>query len=150
MGYELCSEKHKSLLKKIQNGEVSLLTGAGFSLGAKIKENNILSTNELIDRILLEILECEEDDFKRIKERKSIKQICQLAIDKITEDEFNNKIVRWFSNSIPEEFHKKYSNIMWKEIFTLNIDDVLENVYKETNIELQSYNTRKQPQKNYC
>lgn len=147
MGYELCSEKHKSLLKKIQNGEVSLLTGAGFSLGAKIKENNILSTNELIDRILLEILECEEDDFKRIKERKSIKQICQLAIDKITEDEFNNKIVRWFSNSIPEEFHKKYSNIMWKEIFTLNIDDVLENVYKETNIELQSYNTRKQPQK---
>ncbi|WP_066155511.1 P-loop NTPase [Aliarcobacter cryaerophilus] len=147
MGYKLCFERHKSLLKKIQNGEVTLLTGAGFSLGAKIKENNILSTNELIDKILLEILECEANDFKRIKERKSIKQICQLAIDKITENEFNNIITRWFSNVIPTEFHKKYSTISWKEIFTLNIDDLIENVYKETNFELQVYNTRKQPQK---
>lgn len=41
MSYELCFNKHESLLKKIQNGEVTLFTGAGFSLGGTVKGKNI-------------------------------------------------------------------------------------------------------------
>ncbi len=147
MSYELCFNKHESLLKKIQNGEVTLFTGAGFSLGGTVKGKNILSTNELIDKILLEILEYTNVDAERIKSRKNLKQICQLAIDKITEEEFNNIITRWFSNVTPAEFHKKYTIINWQQIFTLNIDDIIENAYNESNIELQIYNTRRQPQR---
>ncbi|CAM3816833.1 SIR2 family protein [Arcobacter cloacae] len=147
MEKKLCFEKHKSLLKKIQNGDVSLMTGAGFSIGATIKNEDMLSTNALIDKILNEILELDEENSERIKKRKNLKQICQLAIDKITENEFNNKLTRWFSNCTPTTFHKDYTTVNWKEIFTLNIDDVLENTYKDCDIELQIYNTKKQPQK---
>ena len=147
MEKKLSFEKHKSLLKKIQNGEVSLITGAGFSIGASIKNEDILSTNDLIDKILNEILELDEKDFTRIKSRKNLKQICQLAINKITENEFNNTLTRWLSNCTPANFHKDYTTINWKEIFTLNIDDVLENAYKDSDIELQVYNTKRQPQR---
>ena len=145
--YKLNIEKHKSLLDKIKNGEVSLLTGAGFSMEATTRRGKILSTNDLIDKILSEILEYEESDKKRIKERKNLKQICQLAIDKITEDEFNNILSRWFSDCKPSPFHKKYANIDWRELYTLNIDDLLENTYNNCNNELQIYNTKRQPQK---
>jgi len=145
--YELDFEKHKSLLKKIQNGEVSLFTGAGFSMGSKIKNQEVLSTNDLIDKILDEILEYDGEDKKRIKDRKTLKQICQLAIDNVTEDEFNNILSRWFSNCKPTDFHKEYVKIDWKEIFTLNIDDLLENTFDNCRNELQIYNTKRQPQK---
>lgn len=144
--YSLDFKKHKTFLDKIIRGDVVLFTGAGFSLGATVKNNPILSTQALIDKIINELLE--EDDpevIKRIKDRKSFQQICQLAISKITEDAFGEFLVSCFKNVQPSEFHYKYANINWKEIFTLNIDDLIEEVYKHTEVDLQVYDTKKMP-----
>jgi hypothetical protein len=142
--------KHKRFINKILKGEVNLLTGAGFSMGATVRGENICSTNQLLTKILTDILEYTEADVERIKKRKNFQQICQLAITKITENEFNNFLERTFRYTKPAEFHYLYTEIEWKNIFTLNIDDLMEKIYEEKfhelNIEIQSYNTTKQPQ----
>lgn len=149
MHSELDFVKHKKFIEKVLRGDVLLLTGAGFSMGSTIQGKPMLSTNDLIEKILTDILEENHDDMERIKSRKSFQQICQLAITKITEYEFNNFLERTFRNTIPAEFHYLYAEIDWKEIYTLNIDDLIENLYEkkfdELGIEIQSYNTTKQP-----
>ncbi len=144
--YKLDFKKHKSLLDKILKGEVILLTGAGFSMGSTVRGQNILSSSGLIDKIIRELIE-ESDDviIQRTKDRKNFQQICQMAINKVTEDNFNDFISRTFKNVKPKDFHYSYASIVWKEIYTLNIDDLLEEVYKYTDYELQVYNTKKQP-----
>lgn len=141
--------KHRKFIEKILKGDVLLLTGAGFSMGATVQGKPMLSTNDLVEKILTDILEENNEDMKRIKSRKNFQQICQLAISKITEDEFNNFLERTFRNTLPAEFHYLYAEIDWKEIFTLNIDDLIENLYEkkfdELGVEVQSYNTIKQP-----
>lgn len=150
MSDKLDFEKHRNFIEKILKGNVILLTGAGFSIGATIKGKPMLSSDDLIEKILIEILEENTDDMKRIKTRKNFQQICQLAINKITETEFNNFLERNFRNTTPSEFHNLYTEIEWKEIYTLNIDDLIENLYerkfKDLGIEVQPYNTVKQPQ----
>jgi ABC-type dipeptide/oligopeptide/nickel transport system ATPase subunit len=139
-------KKHKGLLDKILAGNVILFTGAGFSLTAKVRKNPIPTTGVLIDKIIEELLEeTDLETIKRIHLRKSFQQICQMAINKVTEEQFNNFLVRTFRNTNPSDFHYHYASINWKEIYTLNIDDLMETVYRDTDIELQVYNTHLKP-----
>lgn len=144
--YSLDFKKHKKLLDKIINGEITLFTGAGFSIDSTVRREPILTSSELIKKIITELLEeNNENDIKRIQERKTFQQICQQAINHVTEDTFNEFLVRNFRNAKPKSFHTNYSLINWKNIFTLNIDDLLENIYKDTDVELQVYDTKKMP-----
>lgn len=144
--YSFDYKKHYSLIQKISRGEVVLFTGAGFSLTSQVRGKNILSTEELVNKIISELLEYEEETATRIK-KNDFRKICQLAINKVTEEVFRDFLVKNFSYVSPKEFHKNYTKIRWKEIFTLNIDDLIETIYSNTNIIIQSYNTVIQPVK---
>lgn len=145
--YELDVKTHKNLLDKIVAGEVILFTGAGFSLGAKVQGDYILSTGELIDSLLTELLELKDpDEIARYKKKFNFQKLCQYCVNQVSEDAFSEFIVRKFKNSKPASFHYFYKEIDWKEIYTLNIDDIIESVYNEEpqTLELQVINTQKQ------
>lgn len=144
--YKFDYRKHYILIQKIFNGEVILFTGAGFSLKSQVRGEDILSTRELIDKIILELLEYDEEVAIRIR-KYDFRKVCQLAINKVTEEVFRDFLVKKFSNVKPKEFHKNYTKINWKEIFTLNIDDLIETIYNDTDTIIQSYNTVVQPVK---
>jgi hypothetical protein len=138
--------KHKNFIEKCLEGKVCLFTGAGFSLGAKIKGNDIFSTKQLIDSLLKDFCNLNNDEeINRLKVKKNFQQICQYVIYQKTELEFNEYITRKFSNCVPSKFHFEYNKINWKEIYSTNIDDVIEEIYKESNYDLQSINTKRQP-----
>ncbi len=144
--YSLDFVKHRLLLEKILRGEVILFTGAGFSLGAKVRKDDIPSTPVLIDKIIDELIEeKDENNVSRIKARKNFQQICQMAINRVTENTFNEFLVRTFKNTTPDKFHYKFNKINWKSIYTLNIDDIIETIYRDTDIEVQEYDTKIQP-----
>jgi ABC-type dipeptide/oligopeptide/nickel transport system ATPase subunit len=144
--YSLDFVKHKLLLEKILRGEVILFTGAGFSIGAKVRKDDIPSSSELINKIISDLLEEKDSEtISRIISRKTFQQICQMAINKVTENVFNDFLVRTFKNTTPAKFHYRYNKINWKSIYTLNVDDIIETVYRDTDIEIQEYNTKIQP-----
>ena len=144
--YSLDFVKHRLLLEKILRGEVILFTGAGFSLGAKVRKDDIPSTSVLMDKIIDELIEEKDEvNVSRINARKTFQQICQMAINRVTENTFNEFLVRTFKNTTPDEFHYKFNKVNWKSIYTLNIDDIIETIYKDTDIEVQEYDTKIQP-----
>jgi len=143
--YELDQNNHKDLIEKCLTGEVNLFTGSGFSIGAKIKSNSIFTTNDLIENLLTDFVGLKDSEAIIRLKKKTFQQICQYAITQKSENEFNEYITRKFINCNPASFHYDYTNFEWKNIFTTNIDDVIESMYKNTDIELQSINTKKQP-----
>ena len=68
-----------------------------------------------------------------------------MAINRVTENTFNEFLVRTFKNTTPDEFHYKFNKVNWKSIYTLNIDDIIETIYRDTDIEVQEYDTKIQP-----
>ncbi|MDN5125875.1 SIR2 family protein [Aliarcobacter butzleri] len=144
--YEFDYSKHYALIEKIFRGEVILFTGAGFSLESQVRGKDILSTDALVTKIIEELLEYKEEAVDRIK-KNDFRKICQLAINKVTEEVFRDFLVKNFSYTVPKEFHKDYAKVKWKEIFTLNIDDLIETIYANTDTIIQSYNTIIQPVK---
>ena len=115
--YSLDFVKHKLLLEKILRGEVILFTGAGFSIGAKVRKDDIPSSPELINKIISDLLEEKDSEtISRIISRKTFQQICQMAINKVTENVFNDFLVRTFKNTTPAKFHYRYNKINWKSI----------------------------------
>jgi hypothetical protein len=126
--YEL---NHKNLIDKCLSGDICLFTGSGFSLGGTIKSQPIFSTNVLIDSLLSEFIGLDNiEQLQRLK-KKTFQQICQYAIIQKTEDAFNDFITEKFQNCIPSKFHYKYVEINWKDIFTTNVDDLVEEIYKK-------------------
>lgn len=144
--YRFEYKKHYSLIQKIYRGEVILFTGSGFSLNAQVRGKNILSTDELVDKIISELLEFDEEAAIRIR-KNGFRKVCQLAINKVTEEVFRDFLVQNFTNVKGKEFHEKYTKVNWKEIFTLNIDDLIETIYSNSDTIIQSYNTIIQPVK---
>lgn len=145
--YNLNFETHKDLLEKILIGDVILFTGAGFSMGAKVQGNNILSTDELMNNMIKDLLAITDlNEIERLKKKYSFQRLCQYCVNQAGEDAFSEFIVRSFKNTRPATFHHLYKEINWKDIFTLNVDDIIETIYNEDpqNIELQVINTQKQ------
>ncbi len=142
--YELDFKKHKDLIDKCLKGKVSLFTGAGFSLGATVKDSDISTTYDLIDSLLTELLELTDADMIKRLKKKSFQGICQYCIGQVTEDRFNEFIVEKFKDTVPTPFHYNYTQINWKEIYSTNVDDIIESIYRRNSTRLQVLNTKKQ------
>ena len=123
-----------SLIQKLDRCLLSshpiLFTGAGFSLGAKNGNGEAIpSGNVLKKNILIELLGYKEntDEYNDLFTY-SLADICSFAGEQVSELKVQDFIVSQFIDCTPQDFHKIIATFsFWRKIYTINIDDVIEN-----------------------
>lgn len=131
---DINEKDHKALLNRIINGDIVLYLGSGFSFGAignlldqDTQERVPLPGVEQLKKILCnEVLDIEEVEG-------SLRDICEDC-----QDDNSLKYARImreiFNVTLVQEFHNMYADYDWKNIFTTNVDNVVEYIYGSKNI----------------
>jgi SIR2-like domain len=99
-------------------GRYSLFFGAGASFGSKNSLGAALPMTEEFRQDLVKL--------KSLKEKSSL----QRAYSQLTQGEIDTHLTDRFSNCVPGSALLKIPNFVWRRIYTLNIDDALENAYQ--------------------
>lgn len=138
------------LKTKMQEHKPILLLGAGFSIGAKNSCGVELPMgNGLCDR-LFDTMYPESYDADYIKRaeqvKNNLKELCSLFRSEDRVSQRNNIIAQIFAGSVPghNRFHDKFTCYPWNYIFTLNVDDLVENIYQQQGIPLNVWNSERQ------
>lgn len=125
-----------NLKLKMQERRPILLLGAGFSIGAKNSYGiNLPKGDELSERLFNKMYPngYNADYIARAKLIKhNLKELCSLFRSENRVSQRNNVIANIFSGSVPgnNRFHDKLTCYPWNYIFTLNVDDLVENIYQ--------------------
>lgn len=120
-----------------------LFLGAGFSKGAVCGKKEIPLGDELRKNILktlfnskrIDQLKLDDEDLKEI-ESYSLAELCEYINSEGEESQAKlvDYIVKEFKGTYPNKkdpFHKLLPEYRWKKIYTLNVDDLVENVYQQ-------------------
>ena len=124
---------HLALVNRILKGDIVLFLGSGFSMGAisRYKKSNELvpipNVKQLKKLLVTEVL-----DNDKIEDE-SLKDLCEECQSdcKSKYAEFMRKI---FTVKYLGTYHKLYSYFSWKNIFTVNVDNVIESIYDSDDI----------------
>ena len=137
---------HDTLLNK----NPILVLGAGFSKGIKNRKGKLLPNSkelavELFNEILIKNLKSEELDGLPINEESKLKDVCDVIDTFDLKGKRDKYLIERFSgcNCCPDDYHMLLKKYQWSTIFTLNIDDLVENIY-ENQISVQNYKKTKQ------
>jgi hypothetical protein len=138
--YELNFSKneHRLLAEKIIDGEIVLYTGAGFSLGAisRKKKNgehiNIPTVSELKVMLNEELLKNTAD-----VDEDSLKELCGDC-KRENQSLYERFMKLLFETKEVKDFHYKYSEFKWKNIYTVNVDQVLDKIFECDKLVIQS------------
>lgn len=138
-----------------------LLIGAGFSAGSVNGNRNKLKmgkelANELYEHFYkdnppneLPILKTMPlaDYIQQAEEKKDdLSEICTLLSTEGRLNERNEYLKKLYSDCSPDDrnpFQNKLLNYEWRFIFTLNIDDLVENIYNDSQKSLEVWNLGK-------
>lgn len=139
----MCIEKLKYSLEQ---KKPTLLLGAGFSLGAKSeKYGDVPSVGELVERLYeycfvkYKLSKELQDDIiyaKEYKESKNLKKLCSLLREEGANrlELRDNYLHDVFANCSVEDddFHFYLTEYKWNKIYTLNVDDLVEYVFDDS------------------
>lgn len=134
-----------NLLKRILIYESPILfTGAGFSLGGRRCDNEIIySGKELKEEIIVNLLKYEKgsSEYEELKGASltDVSEMCKSFSPNRLED----YLTEVFSNCFPAPFHEIICKYKWKKIYTTNIDDLIENTIPPAKIIVQNLNRPK-------
>lgn len=122
------TEKNLELLaRRMKTRMPVLFTGAGFSFGAKNARGVKLPLGGALKTMLVkDFLALESDTVKEL-EGESLSTVYSIACDKMGADRAATFLTNIFSDCIPLEHHRVVASFPWRKIYTLNIDDLLEN-----------------------
>lgn len=128
-----------------------LLLGAGFALGTVNHNERPLPSarelaNELFDNVLAyATLNSNEFDELR-KDRNDLKRVCTYLADERLIDKRNLYLVDRMKgcHCAVDSFHILLKEYPWTSIFSLNIDDLIEHIYCDTDLSIQIHNFRKE------
>ena len=141
-------DKDIELLREcIENRSPILLLGAGFSLGARGKSGQYLMlggdlTQKLYESIILanknSLSEESLDKASNAAKWGDLESICNIIRDNGYIQKRNELLEQWMSECTYDdaEYYSYLLKINWKYIFTLNIDDLIEQIFKKENIPL--------------
>lgn len=132
-------DQDTELLKaRLLQRSAALLLGAGFSYGARNFGGNKLPLGaELAKKLYSHFYEeCPpKKDAEYIKsvanDKENLRKICSILRSENRQDIRNTYLSNIFSGCHPvgKQFHHKIRSYEWDTIFTLNIDDLVENVF---------------------
>ena len=131
-----------------------LLLGAGFSRGAVNKNGDYLKLGkELANELYTEFYINNFPEMENMKTKKyrqyvenckeNLLEICTLLCSEKRTDERNKYLKDLYSGCYPDEnnpFQNKLLNYEWRLIFTLNIDDLVENIFQFHQKPLERWN----------
>lgn len=116
----------------VQNGDVALFLGAGFSIGTpSINNKSVPSSPGLVNRI------CEEAGYKEEAEYTDLPTAFGLGEDEI--DNFENFLISNFTVTEPEIWQCKVFQYWWRTVFTTNIDTIAESAIRKNNLQNSSF-----------
>lgn len=122
------------ILNRILKKESPLLfLGAGFSIGAKLLNNRDFPKGDQLKYIIIEdFLKIKKDDseYEELKSY-SLSKVCQYGRNVKSENHLNDFIADYLKSSKPANFHYSITKYPWRKIYTTNIDDIIETIYKE-------------------
>lgn len=123
------------------SGNPILFTGAGFSLGAINGAGEKLPSGyQLKKKLLVELLGYKESssEYEELMES-SLSDICTFAENEVASQKLHDFLIATFSESTPEPFHSVVARFpYWKRIYTVNIDDVMENASEKSALIVQN------------
>lgn len=137
----------EKLTNVLVNSNAMLFLGAGFSLGATCNEEDVNGTEELKSHILNDLLKskitAEELDEVR---NYTLEEVCQQVYSVYrSKTELEQYLVKKFKGTYPKEngIHNKLISYDWKRIYTINIDDLVENIYNKSGKRIVVQNSNK-------
>lgn len=139
-------------VKRIMETEPPMLfLGAGFSVGAENKYGDIplgdFLKKEIIEKFVQDNFN--EEITKEI-EQYELQDVCEFIDDSLNQHaELRSFLVKRLSNVEPADFHYSLSTYPWKKIYTVNIDDLVETIYRKSTYKLLVQNQSKQKSGNY-
>ena len=118
-----------------------LLLGAGFSLGAQNAQGEELVLGKKLANKLFEyfFVDNRPDTFSEefVEEAKeyenNLKYLCSLLRTRGLLQDRNDFLTDFFKGCAPKlnnHYHEKFTLYGWNKIFTLNVDDLVENIYR--------------------
>lgn len=148
----MISKDEKQLLDDmLKNSSPVLFLGAGFSIGSK-NQNDNFDAQGLRGYIFnkLVIGKAEESDIEEIKGY-NLRRLCEYVYSLYGgKKELTDLLTSCYKGMRPSgnKFHLKLTLYPWKKIFTVNIDDLVENIYTLNQKEFfvqNSYKLKQEP-----
>lgn len=131
------SPDEKKLLDRMRLKTPVLVLGAGFSFGVKNRKGQEIPSGQSLSNILFSnVLKKSKkvpkeyiDDYETTKDE--LRKTCDHIENEGLNKERNNLLINIFSGCKCDEddYHMLIRNYPWRVIYTLNIDDLLENIY---------------------
>ena len=123
MAIDTNSHEFQILLRQFEKGNVVFFAGAGFSIGAR----NTMGTDPPLGAELARILarEC-----GWLYNGEDLPSVYDQAQKHLGSKELQDVLARYYRDCKPADWHIQLSFLQWYRIYTTNIDDVLEQVYK--------------------
>lgn len=144
------SETLELLRNRLTAQKASLLLGAGFSYGAKNAGENDIPLGETLSKKLYQHFYVDCPPQNKSKEycdsvkadEKNLKKLCTILSSEGRGGIRDIYLSKVFSgcHSAENPFHNKIKDYSWNKIFTLNIDDLVENIFAQTNTPLCKWN----------
>ncbi len=140
------------LKKRIETRSPMLLLGAGFSIDAKNGNNEHLMLGHQLTNILFEKIitphqgnmsQTELEDAEFCRKRGKLQDLCDIIRQNGLLEKRNNLFRELLSNCSYADapWYSYLTKINWDYIFTLNIDDLVEKIYKQEGKSLTCWNS---------
>ena len=137
------------LKKRLSEKPASILLGAGFSYGAKNKGGNILQLGSGLSKKLYEHffvdhpINTDRNYLNKVSvQKENLSEICTILRSEGHQEIRDTYLCNVFSGCHPSgtQFQSKIKNYKWNTIFTLNIDDLVENIFSASHSKLCVWN----------
>jgi hypothetical protein len=136
------STEINDLKNLLLNRNPILFTGAGFSKFATMKNGKpIVDGNGLKEILIADLLKYKRksNEFTELM-NSSLSDVCHYVSQERTNKHLEDFLVHVFSSCLPASFHACFTKYKWKKIYTVNIDDILENTFDPNTIIVQNRN----------
>lgn len=145
----MLSQDSTFLKDRLLQRSAALLLGAGFSFGAKNQGGNELPlgaglANKLYNHFYVEFPPAKDASYVKnvSKHQDDLRKICTILRSENRQEMRDTYLSNVFSGCHPsvKQFQYQIKSYEWDTIFTLNIDDLVENIFATTNTPLCVWN----------
>ncbi|HWO95640.1 SIR2 family protein [Fictibacillus sp. Mic-4] len=128
------SDLYEELIKYHKKNSLIPILGAGFSRGSQAKVGKVPNAKEMINHMKNSLkVTLNESDFNLIQNY-NFRELSETYFENCEDREIKKYLNDYFTDVVLSQYQRQFINLNWSHIYTLNIDDAIENNHK--NIEV--------------